>query len=1639
MTISKIKLPNNTVENIADSRILGIDSVPTESSDNVVTSGGVYDSLVDTEEVVSAALNDLNSRIDAATEIPTLYFGDTNNPLTAEQKAHNLEVIQSFVSINEEYNIGLGIRDTEVICLSNGSNTILYDDLRISIKCVYFSNNVYFVIATYTIWFIDSSTYRIIFTTTDGDLSSASFTSDSRDAEVLYFKDRIYDLSLGNENVETSSNDLNRFMPYNIDIRDLHALNYIYEGSLSYDFSFDSNEGYYQLYFDTADKKIRVRVYSDHITTLWTARDITIPVSDVTVGGSSVVNNGVAALPQSVQGNAKVFFGTCSTAAGTAAKVVSCSTFTSSDLQNGTAILVKFDYANSAESEDLTLNVASTGALPILKAFGGQTFQPLSSKAELRGGTHLFVYTTGAVGSDANWAAWVVVGLDYNSNTTYSSMTQAQLDAGTSTTGRLLTPKLLRDNFYTETEVDNLVSTTSITYADLVTLKTNNGLIPGKQYRITDYVTKVTSSYTATRSAEHAFDIIVTATSANTLDEEAKAALHSGDTYFANTNFDAWKIWYCLDNDTTRFDWVDSSCKGAIYRMIDEWDNDVPCDFKNIQYIRWKVTNTSSHPELASLNGLYVGIPNSYSYGLTNDTTDGKWYYTFSLLGSTWSDDVTDASLDGSGAWNNKFGYCADNNDVLYLNHVVYANGLALKSLTNYNDTSYTVVSEFCVCYNKARYITMLGHNAHNLMYGPFRRNIFVGNNRHNTYGTDCQDNTLVFFGDNYGNHYYDFFKNNTIVNLSDQSNAANVFKIYCHDNIIKVNGQFMGNTFGEYFYNNSIISSSSFGQNVFYQNNYNNSFYLTSSTANNIFHYIRNSIFGSSSSPLDSLNVCYIDYVTDSSFLTGPIKSLYIYGQVNNCTFDGNLLGVTINSIVSYTNITTTGSDRFAHIIINGRIRGTSSASIDLDYSGFYTTSVTNTGKRIIIEGTDSGDIIATWQGTQGLEGVKKISGTSTWIPFNTVQGNAKVFFGTCDTAASTGAKVVTCSSFTASDLDNGTILLVQFSSANTASVDTLTLNVNSTGAIPIRKVYNYSTSTLNNAGEIRGVTHQFLCGKTTSSTTYWYLIGSDYNTNTTYSAMTQANIDAGTSTSGLRISPKLLRDNFYTETEVDNLIATPVLYYTSNSTNYPLSSDQIAHNVSVLSELCLDSGFNFNKTKVNLQNVDESAWFTTGYTIEVYTALIGSINNVQNYVLYATMDFQSFGAGKHLYIMITTADGNLYYQGIPADAIVEHPIMVNKAVSSLTLGNENVETTSTNSYFEPYSSNISVGDAGPYRYIYQDCISYGFSWDDTDANSSNHYYQVYFDTADKQIRVRVYSDHITTLWTSRTASTGVTDVTVDGTSVVSNGVAAITIPSRGYIGTTAVQASSAQQNLAGIGTSTFNGVMNITGQQTYAEGIRIHDVSGLSSLWLRATNETGYDAGMIGISGNSSGLRFRLPATSSGTTVADQLTIAYGGAITAANSITASSFIKSGGTSSQFLKADGSVDSNTYVTSVPTISTDVKADKLSNVKTSSPKSVYDEVHPQVESSQPADGMLPNVIYNLGTLSGTVTFTLNTTDVDSNILNHYYWTFETDSTAPTITWPSGISWYSMGAPTINASKHYEISIINNIAIGVEV
>ena len=89
------------------------------------------------------------------------------------------------------------------------------------------------------------------------------------------------------------------------------------------------------------------------------------------------------------------------------------------------------------------------------------------------------------------------------------------------------------------------------------------------------------------------------------------------------------------------------------------------------------------------------------------------------------------------------------------------------------------------------------------------------------------------------------------------------------------------------------------------------------------------------------------------------------------------------------------------------------------------------------------------------------------------------------------------------------------------------------------------------------------------------------------------------------------------------------------------------------------------------------------------------------------------------------------------------------------------------------------------------------------------------------------------------------------------------------------------------------------------------------------------------------------------------------------------------------------------------------------------------------VGGAMPVGGFLPDVVYELGTLSGTVTFALAAT-VAGNI-NHYFWTFETGVSAPTVNWPAGLTWADGSAPTPGASKHCEVSVLGGVATYMEV
>ena len=230
----------------------------------------------------------------------------------------------------------------------------------------------------------------------------------------------------------------------------------------------------------------------------------------------------------------------------------------------------------------------------------------------------------------------------------------------------------------------------NVTYSELKTLRDSNKLIPGCEYRITDYVTTTTQENTI--SAGHKFDIIVTALDESTLSEEAKAIQNDNDNYFNSCNLSAWKIWYSLDNDTNRFNWADidecictSNCKPFVGYNSDV--NDTFCFDDEIVALARVIDDSSNGEFYETLDGglnevfthfgytydiygvkqltLYsIGIDNGeYEYGNIVDTYHYKGIFT--IDGEEYD---AWARLVGDGTENIKEGYSGgpSENKIIY-------------------------------------------------------------------------------------------------------------------------------------------------------------------------------------------------------------------------------------------------------------------------------------------------------------------------------------------------------------------------------------------------------------------------------------------------------------------------------------------------------------------------------------------------------------------------------------------------------------------------------------------------------------------------------------------------------------------------------------------------------------------------------------------------------------------------------------------------------------------------------------------------------------------------------------------------------------------------------------------------------------
>lgn len=195
----------------------------------------------------------------------------------------------------------------------------------------------------------------------------------------------------------------------------------------------------------------------------------------------------------------------------------------------------------------------------------------------------------------------------------------------------------------------------AITYAKLKSMYDSASLTTNQAYRIIDYETTVSQGdYTV---ASNYFDIIVTASSPSTLEAEAIAVPSERDVdgYFADSDLSKWKLWYQIDN--TKIGWASPEGTGVIYRMIDEFENDFPYDFKNILIPTYKMGSGSVTVSFAdgssmSLSPVSTGTPQSseyvYYYGVRYfGTTPMIMYYYIKSGSGIGSPVYTGSSLPG--------------------------------------------------------------------------------------------------------------------------------------------------------------------------------------------------------------------------------------------------------------------------------------------------------------------------------------------------------------------------------------------------------------------------------------------------------------------------------------------------------------------------------------------------------------------------------------------------------------------------------------------------------------------------------------------------------------------------------------------------------------------------------------------------------------------------------------------------------------------------------------------------------------------------------------------------------------------------------------------------------------------------------
>lgn len=359
---------------------------------------------------------------------------------------------------------------------------------------------------------------------------------------------------------------------------------------------------------------------------------------------------------------------------------------------------------------------------------------------------------------------------------------------------------------------------TKVTYNELVTLRDNGNLIPGMRYRITDYETE--TAIPNTQSAHHPFDIIVTAIEKNALSENAEACVSDRDTdgYFADSNIEAWRLKYCLDNDP--YKGIIVSPGGKAYYINFEGEIYALPSFTTQEYIY----NGQIYYIILELDGLFGENSHFLIEKQTPDVNDAM-YVIAPLAGITelmeygYIDSVVE-TIAGKGVI---YEMIDDKNNIASFD---FKNIMFLRKLTNGIIDLDNGIDVYCYTFSLydngeikdnslipfSVYNNKLSQNVSDVViiytsdsscwgniFEPYCSKITLGDNCYNNiFGDSCSE--VIFKSNNYNN----VFGANCWYNVLEDNSSYNKLGEFCYDN--HINGSY--NVFGDESQGNKISAT---------------------------------------------------------------------------------------------------------------------------------------------------------------------------------------------------------------------------------------------------------------------------------------------------------------------------------------------------------------------------------------------------------------------------------------------------------------------------------------------------------------------------------------------------------------------------------------------------------------------------------------------------------------------------------------------------------------------------------------------------------------------------------------------------------------------------------------------------------------